>query len=744
MKLSSDFGINSLLLLGRGETKTYGCQMSMLPLVMLFACGMLYGAQNDGLSVSESTSLPLDGCTVGVASGQVTVDGRPIMWKVRDWHGRQQLVYDPGSLYGYVAIRSEGEGYPAAGLSSSAVATGNSLVGTGGDNFTVMHDILSKYASLDQVSQYWWSHSIATGCFPVIDGQGNAVMFEGSLSDWRGEYDSMDPDREAQGLHGLVVRANEFHRKTEGTDNQSIGGRYASGTYNILGLIGLNNLSVQTLIQGNEGPNKGYEFVRYGPGRALAAISTDGNVSTMVVHGVAPGEDPALSTMWIIPGQSNYGIAVPVWVRVPDIPQALATGEMYDRITSIFGKKNEAVTQASVFPVEAHMFDVVTNTLLSHWRTNGVASVAEMTRIEHQMANDAYSLLDCLDRRQSNNRAPTLDLLATPDGLRLNASVNADDSDGRIIQTIWDFGDGEYATEKSPVHAYAKLGTYLVSCTVTDDDGVSITQYKYFSVPVVTDLAGDDGIVNLLDFAQLTAHWLNRGCCEPNSYDVADFDHSGVVDLVDMLILAESWLKDVHPVVPPEPGLIAHWRLDETEGTVAHDSARDKDGTLSGNPVWQPQSGKVAGALQVDGVDDYVTTPFILNPAAGPFSVFAWVKGGAPGQVILSQTGSANWLGADPVDGRLMTEALIGARFGRPLLSQTVITGGDWRRVGLTWDGKKTTLYVDDVEVAKDTQSPVTPSDGGLQIGAGKGLEAGSFFSGLIDDVRIYNRAVTP
>jgi hypothetical protein len=43
-----------------------------------------------------------------------------------------------------------------------------------------------------------------------------------------------------------------------------------------------------------------------------------------------------------------------------------------------------------------------------------------------------------------------------------------------------------------------------------------------------------------------------------------------------------------------------------------------------------------------------------------------------------------------------------------------------------------------------DTQGNLEGSAGGLCIGAGKALEPGSFFSGLIDDVRIYNRAMTP
>jgi hypothetical protein len=59
-------------------------------------------------------------------------------------------------------------------------------------------------------------------------------------------------------------------------------------------------------------------------------------------------------------------------------------------------------------------------------------------------------------------------------------------------------------------------------------------------------------------------------------------------------------------------------------------------------------------------------------------------------------------------------------------------------------DGTNRILYGDDVEVAKDTQTGLVASMGGLYIGAGKRLETETFFSGLIDDVRIYNRAVKP
>jgi hypothetical protein len=137
---------------------------------------------------------------------------------------------------------------------------------------------------------------------------------------------------------------------------------------------------------------------------------------------------------------------------------------------------------------------------------------------------------------------------------------------------------------------------------------------------------------------------------------------------------------------------------------------------------------------------------FVLNPADGPFSVFAWIKEGAPGQVIISQTAGVNWLLADPAEGKLMTELKTLGRGRGPIVSQFVITDGNWHRIGFVWDGSYRYLYVDRAEVAKDTKSSdiLESSDGGLYLGTGSALESDSFFSGLIDDVRIYDRAVTP
>ena len=106
--------------------------------------------------------------------------------------------------------------------------------------------------------------------------------------------------------------------------------------------------------------------------------------------------------------------------------------------------------------------------------------------------------------------------------------------------------------------------------------------------------------------------------------------------------------------------------MDEAQGGIAYNSAADCDGALMGGPVWQPDGGVVAGALQFDGIDDYISTHPVLNPAVGAFSVVAWVMGGAPGQAVLSQIGGVNWLLADPSEGNLMTELKGSGRSGKP------------------------------------------------------------------------------
>ena len=93
-----------------------------------------------------------------------------------------------------------------------------------------------------------------------------------------------------------------------------------------------------------------------------------------------------------------------------------------------------------------------------------------------------------------------------------------------------------------------------------------------------------------------------------------------------------------------------------------------------------------------------------------------------------------------------MTALTDGSPSTTPLVSEFVITDGEWHYIAVTWDGSRRRLYADGTKVAEDPNplANLVSSDRALYIGAGRTLSAGTFWSGLIDDVRIYNRALTP
>jgi hypothetical protein len=254
-----------------------------------------------------------------------------------------------------------------------------------------------------------------------------------------------------------------------------------------------------------------------------------------------------------------------------------------------------------------------------------------------------------------------------------------------------------------------------------------------WEVPVIpsADFNGD-GVVNLKDFALLARSW--QQCQRLVDIGPTAFG-DGIVDDQDLAVFAENWLADNR--------LIGHWAFDEAAGGQAKDSIGGHDATIHGSPMWRPQGGRVGGAIELDGLDDYLTTDLIVNPGTSPFSIFVWVKGGAAGQVVLSQLSGANWLRAD-AQGCLLTELQAAGRPGWTLTSSALITDGVWHRLGLTWDGSNRILYVDGMEVAKDTQPSLTGATYGLNIGTGSAFASGTFWSGLLDDLYFYNRAMKP
>jgi len=162
-----------------------------------------------------------------------------------------------------------------------------------------------------------------------------------------------------------------------------------------------------------------------------------------------------------------------------------------------------------------------------------------------------------------------------------------------------------------------------------------------WQVPVIpiVDL-NSDGVVDSVDMCIMADHWgQNEPLCDIGPTPLGD----GIVDAHDLFVLAEHLFEETLPLE-----LVAYWKLDETEGNIAYDYTGKYDAVLNGDPQWQPADGKAAGALHFDGTNNYLSTDFVLNPADGQFSLFAWIKGGAPGQVVIGQIDDVNWKAFPP------------------------------------------------------------------------------------------------
>jgi len=204
--------------------------------------------------------------------------------------------------------------------------------------------------------------------------------------------------------------------------------------------------------------------------------------------------------------------------------------------------------------------------------------------------------------------------------------------------------------------------------------------------------------------------------------------------------------------------LVAHWRLDETSGTIAADSSGNGlNGTLGGDPQWV--AGKIGGALEFDG-DDYVDlgAPAVFDFGTEDFTITAWIK------MTATTRGSIFAIGGDDGGGIRYTLAMGEGNDNKLTLTMdndvsknqsmgdTVINDGVWHHVVGMIKGDVSLVYVDGVEDGTIDLPAGYDLSGVLQhnayIGAIKSnasntLHAEKFMIGLIDDVRIYDTALT-
>jgi hypothetical protein len=195
--------------------------------------------------------------------------------------------------------------------------------------------------------------------------------------------------------------------------------------------------------------------------------------------------------------------------------------------------------------------------------------------------------------------------------------------------------------------------------------------------------------------------------------------------------------------------LVGHWQFDESSGTVALDSSAQKNnGTLVGGPTWEA-NGQFNGALYFDGKDDYVTLGNDRLNLASELTVSLWVnfeKSSSYYQILIQRGIHVYPFMVQLADKRIRT-AVRTSQDGTSqthYLSSTIrLAEKRWYHVAMTYQNGLYILYVDGKKETKDVVS------GDLELGnhatnIGAQPPDLNHLHGLLDDVRIYNRALNP
>jgi len=200
-----------------------------------------------------------------------------------------------------------------------------------------------------------------------------------------------------------------------------------------------------------------------------------------------------------------------------------------------------------------------------------------------------------------------------------------------------------------------------------------------------------------------------------------------------------------------DSGLAGYWKLDDGSGTSATDSSTNGNtGTLTNGPTWT--TGQVGGALDFDGSNDYVTMgDQSVHEGMAAMSLAGWIKmdnlPAANYFVISKSSGIGQYRLAISSAGIptfvVATNNNAWYSAGTTANGATALTTSTWIHLLGTYDGQYVRLYVNGVLAGTGSQAisgAIVSNTSEFRLSYDT---YGNYFNGQIDEVRIYNRALS-
>ena len=190
----------------------------------------------------------------------------------------------------------------------------------------------------------------------------------------------------------------------------------------------------------------------------------------------------------------------------------------------------------------------------------------------------------------------------------------------------------------------------------------------------------------------------------------------------------------------PGPGLVAAYAFSEGGGTTVHDASGNGNNGVIASAKWT--LGKYGSGLSFNGSNTRVNVADSASlHLTSAMTLEAWVfptlLGNSWRDII--QKGDDNYylMACSSNGGRPAT----GGTFTTPLFGAGVLAANVWTHVAGTYDGSTLRFYANGVQVASQARTtPIAVTTDPLQIGSD--AVYGQYFQGVIDEIRIYNRAL--